>query len=70
MPPLIPFGFGNRAPDVFGNVHTRMDEEGYTMLRHPGDYVGRHRQQEAETAPSWWWEKPLKFLAWLAGERV
>lgn len=66
MPPLIPFGFGNRAPDVFGNVHTRLDERGLVLLRAPGDYAGRHR----EVAPRHRWRQLLQTLARLAGGRV
>ncbi len=43
MPPLIPFGFGNRCPDAFGNVHTRFDDKGLTVFRDPHGYRGRHR---------------------------
>ena len=59
---LIPFGFGNRAPDIFGNVHTRLNDRGRTVYRDPGDYTGRHRKDVPN--PVIW------FLARLAGERV
>ena len=41
---LIPFTFGNRRPDVWGNVHSRWDDRGRIVYRNavPG-YVGRHR---------------------------
>lgn len=41
---LIPWTFGNRRTDVFGNVHTRHDDRGLTVLRCPGRYQGRHRR--------------------------
>jgi hypothetical protein len=60
-----------RTPDAFGNVHNRLDHRGMVVFRSPGDYVGRHRADGlVERAPSWWWEKPLKLLARLAGEDV
>lgn len=40
---LIPFTFGNRQPDIFGNVHTARDDRGRTVFRDPGDYRGSHR---------------------------
>lgn len=40
---LIPFTFGNRRPDIFGNVHTRLTDRGWPVLRDPGPYRGRHR---------------------------
>jgi len=60
-----------RTPDAFGNVHNRLDHRGYPVFRSPGDYRGRHRVDDlVERPPTWWWETPLKFLAWIAGERV
>lgn len=41
---LIPQTFGNRSPDVFGNVHTRVDHRGYIVYRWPGHYAGKHRR--------------------------
>lgn len=64
MPPLIPFDFGNRAPDVFGNVHVRRDHRGWPVFRDPGSsYVGRHRA----VAPA---SRLAVLVAWLVGERV
>lgn len=62
MLPLIPWTFGNRHPDAFGNVHIRWDDHGLPVFRDPGDYAGRHR---AHTVPVL-----LRLLARLAGERV
>lgn len=64
MPSLIPFGFGNRTPDAFGNVHVRRDTRGLPVFRDPGSsYVGRHRA----VAPA---SRLTVLLAWLVGERV
>ena len=41
---LIPWTFGNRRTDVFGNVHTRYDHRGLPVFRWPGRYIGRHRR--------------------------
>jgi hypothetical protein len=43
---LLGTGYGNRAPDWFGNTHVARDRRGLTLLRHPGDYQGRHRRPE------------------------
>lgn len=40
---LIPFTFGNRRPDIFGNVHNRYDDQARIVIRDPGDYRGIHR---------------------------
>lgn len=66
---LIPFTFGNRRPDCWGNVHCAWDDNGRLVIKHKPPYIGRHRDDD-DAKPSWWWEGPLKFLAWLAGERV
>lgn len=62
MLPLIPWTFGNRRPDIFGNVHVRWNRHGRPKFRDPGNYVGRHR---AHAEPGL-----LRMLAKLAGERV
>jgi hypothetical protein len=52
---LIPWTFGNRRPDVFGNVHVAYDYRGMTKIHNPGIYTGRHRATEVP------W--PLRVLA-------
>jgi hypothetical protein len=60
---LLTETYGNRCPDAFGNVHVARDDLGRTAFRHPGNYVGRHRQ---EPLP-----RPLgALLAWWYGEDV
>lgn len=60
---LIPFGFGNRCPDIFGNLHVRRDDQGRVVLRDPGGYRGRHQEV---LGPS----RLQAILAWVVGERV
>ena len=63
MPALIPFTFGNRRVDIFGNVHNRYDDRLRVVLRDPGRYRGRHRR----VGPPNRWQV---FLAWVWDERV
>lgn len=62
MFPLTSCTFGNRRPDVFGNVHIRWDDRGRPVFRNPGKYSGRHRTYAIPAS--------LRLLAKLAGEHV